>query len=217
MVSDIKIVSVRGKQFLVIGKRKYRLEEIDENYYTVVVPGKILAKYKFSDLPFPGHLGEEVVIEYLPFTKKTDEYLYEARGLVFFDEASLWRNREKGHVYLGKTIPTYLYAYEAWIPIDLYSWIISKIAVDKGFTVEVNREEKAVIIEIEKTYPLEQELKEVFDEIKNLDKEVARTLSKLAEKIKKSDLKIIAKQMNIEPSLLEEILKNPEEKISTLP
>lgn len=217
MVSDIKIVSIRGRRFLVIGRRKYRLEEIDENYYTVIVPGKVLAKYRFGDLPLPEHLGEEVVIEYLPFTKKTDEYLYEPRGLVFFDEASLWRNREKGYVYLGKTIPTYLYAYEAWIPIDLYSWIVSKIAVDKGFMVEVNREEKAVIIEVEKTYPLENELKKALEETRDFDKEVAKTLSRLARKIKENDLRIIAKQMNIEHTLLEEILKNPEEKISTLP
>ncbi|ADI32120.1 hypothetical protein [Staphylothermus hellenicus] len=206
-----------GKPKLSIGRRKYALEEVDETHYQAIVSYRTLSKYIFQDLPAPETLRGNILIEFLPFTKKSGEYAYESKGLRFFGEASVWRDNERGHVYLEHTVYTSKYSFNAWIPIDLYTFIIVKIAKELGFEAEVYRDEANVVVEIEKTYPLDTPVRIALLEIKEIDRKARRTLDKILSKIKKKDIKILAKELNTSTEEILNILKMPEEKLSTLP
>ncbi len=217
-MSLIKIVDLdKENPKLVIGKRKYELEEIDETHYSVIISPKTLMKYKFEDLPYPETGRGEIIIEYLPFSRKKSEYLYETKGLKFFNEASIWRNRERGHVYLEYILYPARYAFKAWIPLDLFLYIIVKTAKDLGFNVETNRDETTIIIEIEKSYPLDTPIRIALLEIRELDQLLDKKIKKIMDKLSTTALKLVSKELKISINELESILGEPEEKLSTLP
>ncbi len=217
-VSEIRVVEdADGRLKLVIGNRRMKLEKVDERLYRAFLSAKSLMKRSFLDLPVIEKDGEEIIIEFMPFTRMKEEYIYETKGLSILDEASLWRDRERGHVYAEVLIPTWEYAYHAWMPLDLYAWIITRIAKSLGFESEVNREEQTMLIEIEKSYPLDTPLRIPILELKELDSELKKNIAKLEEKISKSTLRIISKHMNTDIGELRELLQRPEEKLSTKP
>ncbi|MCD6196671.1 MAG: hypothetical protein J7J82_07805 [Staphylothermus sp.] len=217
-MSSIKIVDLnKDRPRIIIGKRKYELEEIDETHYSVLVSPKTLMKYKFEDLPYPETGRGDIIIEYLPFSKKKSEYLYEAKGLKFFNEASIWRNRERGYVYLEHILYPAKYAFKAWIPLDLFLYIIVKTAKDLGFNVETNRDETTIIIEIEKSYPLDTPIRIALLEIKELDQVLDKKIKKITSKLSTTALKLVSKELKFPINELEAILGKPEEKLSTLP
>lgn len=217
-MSKIEVIDIdSGKPKLSIGKRKYALEEVDETHYQVIVSYRTLSRYTFQDLPAPETLRGNILIEFLPFTKKSGEYTYESKGLRFFDEASVWRDSERGHVYLEHTIYTSKYAFNAWIPIDLYTFIIVKIAKELGFEAEVYRDEANIVVEIEKSYPLDTPIRIALLEIKEIDRNVDRTMDKILSKIQKNDIKILSRELNTSIEEILNILKMPEEKLSTIP
>lgn len=215
---EIRVIEdADGRLKLVIGNRRIKLEKIDERLYRAILSAKSLMKRTFMDLPFIEKDGEEIIIEFLPFTRVKEEYIYETRGLSILDEASIWRDRERGHVYAEILIQTSSYAYNAWMPIDIYTWIIVRTAKSLGFEAETNREEQIVLVEIEKSYPLDTPLRIPILELRELDSELKRRLSRVIDKVSKSSIKIIAKQLEASPEELLELLKKPEEKLSTKP
>ncbi len=206
-----------GHLRLVIGKRSIKLEKIDDRLYRVILSAKSLMKRSFQDLPLYRKNGEEVIIEYLPYSRFKEEYVYERKGLSILDEATLWRDSEKGHVYAEILVPAWRYAYKAWMPLDLYAWVIMRVSKTLGFEVEVNREEQTLLVEIEKSYPLDTPLRIPLLEIKELDSEIDKTLRKLVQKISRNTKKIIAKHFNVDINEIDEVLEKPEEKLSTKP
>lgn len=217
-MTGIEVIDIESsKPKILIGRRKYVLEEIDETHYQVIVSPRTLSKYTFQDLPAPETLRGNILIEFLPFTQKRDEYIYETKGLQFFEEASVWRDDNRGHVYLGHSIYTSKYAFTAWIPIDLYTYIIVKNAKELGFDAEVYRDEANVIVEIEKSYPLDTPIRIALLEIKEVDRKVKRSIEKILAKIMKNSIKTLSKELNVSIDDVLNVLKTPEEKLSTVP
>lgn len=217
-MAEIRVIEdADGKLKLVIGNRRMKLEKIDDRLYRAILSAKSLMKRTFLDLPYIERDGEEIIIEFMPFTRVKDEYIYETRGLNVLDEVSIWRDRERGHVYAEILIQTSDYAYRAWMPIDLYTWIITRTAKSLGFESEVNREENIVVVEIEKSYPLDTPLRIPILELKELDSEIKRRINKVVDKISRSAIKLIAKQIGTSPEEIQELLRKPEEKLSTKP
>ncbi len=211
------VVDEEGRLRLMVGRRSIRLERVDEGLYRAIISPRTLMKRRFSDLPLFSRDGEEVIIEYMPYSRIKEEYVYERKGLAFLDEASIWRDSEKGHVYAEILVPAWRYAYNAWMPLDLYAWIISRLARGLGFEVEVNREEQTLLVEIEKSYPLDTPLRIPLLELKELDSDIKKNMDKLIGKIKKSTMRILARHFKIDEEEVNEALAQPEEKISTKP
>jgi hypothetical protein len=217
-MSSIEVVGIEeGNPRIIIGRRKYPLEEIDETHYQVIISPKTLSRYLFKDLPAPETRRGNILIEFLPFTRRRGEYLYEAHGLKFFHEVSIWRDNDRGHVYLEYTINNRDYAFNSWIPVDLYTYIVVKQAKELGFESEVYRDEANVIIETEKTYPLDTPIRIALLEVKELDRKTYRLINRIIEKIMRNTLKYLSRELGVSVEELESILKSPEEKLSTLP
>ena len=217
-MSDMKLVADQtGKLRLVIGKRGIKLEKIDDHLYRAFISAKSLMKRRFEDLPLYEKDGEEIIIEFMPYSRIKEEYVYERKGLSILDEATIWRNRERGYVYAEILIPAWDYAYKAWIPLDLYAWIIVETARKLGFEAEAHREEQTMLIEFEKSYPLDTPLRIPLLEIKELDAEIKKVLEKTRKKVSQAVIKTLTKLLDTDAREIEEVLSNPEDKLSTKP
>jgi len=203
-------------KYVKVRKRRYPAEIVDENHIHVFIPLRTVMKMKFLDLPFKTINGEPVVMEVMPLAVLEEEsYTYRVEGLEFYDNLTLWRDEGKGHIYLEKTVIGYEYAYRAWMPLGLYSLIASKIAEKHGYTVEVLPEEKILIIEAEKTFPLESRVREAVREALHIDKETRKIVSRLENMLSRQALRKVSEKLGIEISEIEGILRKPEQASTT--
>ncbi len=217
MASMRTVVSEKGRLYVLVGKTRYPAEAIDEEHYRVLVPLRRLRGLSFRDLPLLSREGEQVIVEIMPLaTRGEDEYTYRVRGLSFYDNLVIWRNGEKGYVYLEKVVQTSSYAYTAWMPLRLYTYIASMIAGRHGYSVEASEDPGYVVIETEKTYSLEHPVADAVKEAREMDEETARIMGRLEKKAKTNMLKLLSKNLGIPAEELEEAAGNIE-KASTIP
>ncbi len=203
-------------KYVKVRKRRYPAEIVDEDHIHVFIPLRTVMRMKFLDLPFKTVNGEPVVMEVMPLAVLEEEsYAYKVEGLEFYDNLTLWRDEEKGHIYLEKTVIGYEYAYRAWMPLGLYSLIASKMAKKYGYTVEVLPEEKILIIEAEKTFPLESRVREAVREALHIDKETKKIISRLENMLSRQALRKVSEKLRIEISEIEGILRKPEQASTT--
>ncbi len=203
-------------KYVKVRKRRYPAEIVDENHIHVFIPMRTVMRMKFLDLPFKTVNGEPVVMEVMPLAVLEEEsYTYKVEGLEFYDNLTLWRDEDKGHIYLEKTVIGYEYAYRAWMPLGLYSLIASNLAEKYGYNVEVLPEEKILIIEAEKTFPLESRVREAVREALNIDKETRKIISRLESMLSRQALRKVSEKLGIEISEIESILSKPEQASTT--
>ncbi len=203
-------------KYVKVRKRRYPAEIVDENHIYVFIPLRTVTRMKFLDLPFKTINGEPVIMEVMPLAVLEEEsYAYKVEGLEFYDNLTLWRDEEKGHIYLEKTEVGYEYAYRAWMPLGLYSLIASKLAEKYGYTIEVLPEEKILIIEAEKTFPLESRVREAVREALHIDKETKKIISRLESMLSRQALRKVSEKLGIEISEIESILSKPEQASTT--
>ncbi len=203
-------------KYVKVRKRRYPAEIVDENHIHVFIPLRTVTRMKFLDLPFKTINGEPVIMEVMPLAVLEEEsYAYKVEGLEFYDNLTLWRDEEKGHIYLEKTEVGYEYAYRAWMPLGLYSLIASKLAEKYGYTIEVLPEEKILIIEAEKTFPLESRVREAVREALHIDKETKKIISRLESMLSRQALRKVSEKLGIEISEIESILSKPEQASTT--
>ncbi len=203
-------------KYVKVRKRRYPAEIVDENHIHVFIPLRTVMRMKFLDLPFKTVNGEPVIMEVMPLAVLEEEsYTYKVEGLEFYDNLTLWREEDKGHVYLEKTIIGHEYAYRAWMPLGLYSLIASKLAEKYGYTVEVLPEEKILIIEAEKTFPLESRVREAVREALHIDKETKKIISKLENMLSRRALRKVSEKLRVEIGEIENILSKPEQASTT--
>ncbi len=203
-------------KYVKVRTRRYPAEIVDENHIHVFIPLRTIMRMKFLDLPFKTVNGEPIIMEVMPLAVLEDEsYTYKVEGLEFYDNLTLWRDEDKGHVYLEKTIIGYEYAYRAWMPLGLYSLIASKLAEKYGYTVEVLPEEKILIIEAEKTFPLESRVREAVREALHIDKETRKIISKLENMLSRQALRKVSEKLGVEIGEIENILSKPEQASTT--
>ena len=203
-------------KYVKVRKRRYPAEIVDEDHIHVFIPLRTVMRMKFLDLPFKTINGEPVVMEVMPLAVLEEEsYAYKVEGLEFYDNLTLWRDEEKGHIYLEKTEVGYEYAYRAWMPLGLYSLIASKLAEKYGYTIEVLPEEKILIIEAEKTFPLESRVREAVREALHIDKETRKIISRLENMLSRQALRKVSEKLRIEISEIEGILRKPEQASTT--
>ncbi len=203
-------------KYVKVRKRRYPAEIVDENHIHVFIPMRTVMRMKFLDLPFKTVNGEPVVMEVMPLAVLEEEsYTYKVEGLEFYDNLTLWRDEDKGHIYLEKTVIGYEYAYRAWMPLGLYSLIASNLAEKYGYNVEVLPEEKILIIEAEKTFPLESRVREAVREALNIDKETRKIISRLESMLSRQALRKVSEKLGIKISEIESILSKPEQASTT--
>ncbi len=217
MASITLAVTEKGKHYIVIGRTRYPVEVIDETHYRAAVPLRRLSGLRFRDLPLLSRGGEDVIVEILPLaTRGEEEFTYRVRGLMFYDNLVIWRTGEKGYVYLEKIVQTSSYAYSAWMPLGLYTYIASRIARRYGYSVEVSEDPGYVAIETEKAYGLDHVIGEAVAEAKNMDNETAKTLRRLSNRARNTILKMLSQSLGISIEELGEASASTE-KSNTVP
>ncbi|GEM_PF-2513386 len=203
-------------KYVKLRRKKYPAEVVDENHIHVFIPLRTVMKMKFLDLPFKTVNGEPVIMEVMPLAViEKESYTYKVEGLEFYDNLTLWRDEEKGHIYLEKTITGYEYAYKAWMPLGLYSLIAAKHAEKYGYTVEVLPEEKILIIETEKILPLESSVRDAISEALRLDKETRKFISRLEDSLSRQALRRVSDKLGISIDEIEKVLRKPENASTT--
>ncbi len=203
-------------KYVKVRKQRYPAEIVDENHIHVFIPLRTVMRMKFLDLPFKTINGEPVIMEVMPLAVlEKESYTYRVEGLEFYDNLTLWRDEDKGHIYLEKTVIGYEYAYRAWMPLGLYSLIASKLAGKYSYTVEVLPEEKILIIEAEKTFPLESSVREAVREALHIDKKTRKIISKLENMLSRQALRKVSEKLGVEIDEIENILSKPEQASTT--